>query len=371
MLIFLIGSLLLVFIYGGLIFWIWKGFGQSKVHFTPDSKQNCVSIIVAARNEAAGIQKCIQSILKNDVAGQNFEMIIIDDHSTDNTYALAAAFTSSTVKVVKLPDGITGKKSAIQYAVSQAKNDIILCTDADCEVEHCWISAHLDAYSNKEVAFCTGVVLPKHTGSKLYNFQWLDFASTMTITANGIFRNKYYLANGANMSFRKSAFLSIRGFDQNKNRASGDDIFLIQNLAKLYKVGFISAPMSAVVTKPEPSWADFFVQRKRWATKALASPDKNVMIIQGFVFFYALVTVVMLLLVFFKPMDAGLFFFILFLGKMMVDYLFLWQISNHFKRPEAMGTFLHSFLMYYVHILYSGWNAAFPSRYIWKSRTAN
>jgi cellulose synthase/poly-beta-1,6-N-acetylglucosamine synthase-like glycosyltransferase len=366
----LIGSLLLVFIYGGLIFWIWKGFKQNQFHhpFTPLNIS--LSVIIAARNEATGIQKCIQSILQNDVKGKDFEIIVVDDHSTDNTFEFAAAFTSSNVKVVKLPDGITGKKSAIQYAVNLAKHDVILCTDADCEVSTEWISGHMDAYRNEKVAFCTGLVLPKQTGSRLYNFQWLDFASTMVITANGIFRNTYHLANGANMSFRKSAFLTINGFENNKERASGDDIFLIQNLAKQYKVGFISAPMSTVVTKSEPLWADFFIQRKRWATKALASPDKNVMIIQGFVFLYALATLLTLVLVLFIPVEAGLSFFILMLGKMIVDYLFLRQVSYHFKRPEAMGTFLHSFLMYYVHILYSGWNAAFPSRYLWKSRSA-
>lgn len=371
MFIFLGGVITLWVAYSFLIFWIWKGFKSelALTNLTPAKTQRSVSIIIAARNEASVIEKCITSILKNDFPSHLFEIIIIDDHSTDQTYNLATSFQTTNLKVVSLPDGITGKKAAIQFGVHQAKNEIILCTDADCEVENSWIASHQHMYENENIAFCTGIVLSKYLATTLTNFQWLDFASTMTITANGIYRKQYYLANGANMSFRKSSFLAIRGFEQNKNRASGDDIFLVQNLVKQFEIGFISSPFSKVTTKSEITWQDFFIQRKRWATKALASPDKNVMKIQGFVFLYAVFTFFMLLLVFFKPMDAGLPFFILFLGKMMVDYLFLWQISNHFKRPEAMRTFLHSFLMYYVHILYSGWHAAFPSRYQWKSRS--
>jgi biofilm PGA synthesis N-glycosyltransferase PgaC len=371
MLIFLSGVITLWIAYSSLIYWIWKGFRQGQNHqLSPaESFPPSISIVIAARNEASGIQKCVSSILNNDFPSHLFEIIIIDDHSTDQTYDLAASFQSANLKVFRLPDGITGKKAAIQFGVNQTKNEIILCTDADCEVEKSWISSHLHAYKNENLAFCTGIVLPKQLGPTLFNFQWLDFASTMVITANGIFRKQYYLANGANMSFRKSAFLAIRGFEQNKDRASGDDIFLIQNLANQHGIGFISSPFSKVCTKSEATWKDFFVQRKRWATKALASPDKNVMKIQGFVLLYALFTLLMLPLMFFECYLFGAALAILVLGKMLTDFFFLSQVTTHFRKPEVMSSFLTSFFIYYVHILYSGWNATFPSKYAWKSRT--
>lgn len=371
MFIFLGGVITLWVAYSFLIFWIWKGFKSelALTNLTPAKTQRSVSIVIAARNEASVIEKCINSILKNDFHSHLFEIIIIDDHSTDQTYNLAASFQTANVKVSRLPDGITGKKAAIQFGVHQAKNEIILCTDADCEVEKSWISSHLHAYENENIAFCTGIVLPKYLGTILSNFQWLDFASTMTITANGIYRKQYYLANGANMSFRKSSFLAIQGFEQNKNRASGDDIFLVQNLAKQFEIGFISSPFSKVTTKSEITWQDFFIQRKRWATKALASPDKNVMKIQGFVFFYALFTLLMFILMFFQFHLFGAALAILVLGKIITDFAFLYQVATHFRKSEVMSSFFTSFLIYYIHILYSGWNATFPGKYAWKNRS--
>jgi cellulose synthase/poly-beta-1,6-N-acetylglucosamine synthase-like glycosyltransferase len=363
---------IIIIVYGILIFWIWSGFKQGfQLPFPNNDLSNYgISIVIAARNEASHIQACIESILKNNFPEHLYEVIIIDDHSTDQTYELVKSFAQANVTVITLPEGVTGKKNAIQYAINLSKYEIILCTDADGVVEKQWIAGHYQAYQNERTTFCTGIVLPNRVGTALFDFQWLDFASTMAITANGIYRKQYFLANGANMSFRKSAFLDIQGFEQNKDRASGDDIFLIQNLAKQHDIGFISFPFAKVYTKSEPSWKGFFIQRKRWATKALASPDTMVMKIQGFVFLVAIITIVTLLLTLVQPQIFGLAFAILVLGKMAVDYVFLHKVSLHFGRQEAMKSFFASFLMYYIHILYSGWHATFPSHFQWKSRTA-
>lgn len=59
----------------------------------------------------------------------------------------------------------------------------------------------------------------------LSKFQWLDFAATMAITANGIYRQSYFLANGANLSYQKHTFDQVKGFENNEILASGDDVF--------------------------------------------------------------------------------------------------------------------------------------------------
>ena len=93
-----------------------------------------VSIVLPARNEAAHISACIRSIRAS--AWPDLELIVVDDHSTDGTGALArdAAAGDSRVKIVgapELPVGWFGKQWACQSGAGHATGSLLLFTDAD------------------------------------------------------------------------------------------------------------------------------------------------------------------------------------------------------------------------------------------------
>ena len=207
----LIGVIIIAsLLYVCLIYWIlslWKikpDHEPGEALFSPN-----VSVIIAARNEEDNISKCVQSIISNDFEGRRFEIIVIDDHSEDKTKELINGLKAENVKVISLPEGHYGKKNALTLGIKEAQYPIILTTDADCVTGRNWLSSHSHNYINEKISLCTSFVLPFDDKSILSSFQFFDLASTMATTKAGIDGKQFYLANGANMSFRKDSFLSV------------------------------------------------------------------------------------------------------------------------------------------------------------------
>lgn len=91
-----------------------------------------VSVIVPARNEAASLGDCLTSLVAQQ--GVAFEIIVIDDHSTDRTSEIASSFSGSGVKLLnapELPAGWTGKNNAVAAGARIARGEWFLFTDAD------------------------------------------------------------------------------------------------------------------------------------------------------------------------------------------------------------------------------------------------
>src|SRR6185503_11374530 len=109
--------------------------------FTPndDTPGEKISIVIAARNEEENIGKLLASIGSQTYPRHLFEVIVVDDHSTDNTSAIAAGF--SFVKLIKLQfDNINSyKKKAIETGIAAASGELIVITDADCIVQPGWL----------------------------------------------------------------------------------------------------------------------------------------------------------------------------------------------------------------------------------------
>ncbi len=117
------------------------------------SVRPAVSVIVPARNEEACLAACLQSLVLQSNAGQSnaaqsnlaqntaaastgvpLEIIVVDDHSTDRTRAIASSFSSQQVRVIEagpLPAGWTGKNNAVTAGSKAARGEWLLFTDAD------------------------------------------------------------------------------------------------------------------------------------------------------------------------------------------------------------------------------------------------
>lgn len=364
-------SIIIATFYASLIWWIYQGWRQTqnKVSST-SSTQTGVSVIIPVRNEATGILQCIRSVLNNNYPAHLFEILVIDDHSTDKTAELVQSVEAVNLRYYLLSEDVTGKKRAITFGVQLARFPIILCTDGDSQVSQLWIQEHNNMYSNDNLQICSGPVLPQQFNSLLGTFQWLDFASMMAVTANGLFRNCYALSNGANLSYRKTAFIHYKGFEGNFDRASGDDIYLIQKMTRETpeSAGFLTGRNGLVTTKSESSWTDFFHQRKRWASKAMSSFDSRVKWVQGFIFAYTLCMTILIPLGIIATKLFLIPLIIILATKMVVDYLFLKRLSVSYSNLYAMQRFLPAFFIYMLHILLSGWYALVPPAYNWKGR---
>jgi glycosyltransferase involved in cell wall biosynthesis len=94
------------------------------------NREPVVSVIIPARNEEACLGGCLESLVAQ--TGVPFEIIVVDDHSTDRTREIAASFPN--VRVIEagpLPSGWTGKNNAVTTGARQASGQWLLFTDAD------------------------------------------------------------------------------------------------------------------------------------------------------------------------------------------------------------------------------------------------
>ena len=95
-----------------------------------------MSIIIASRDESANIPRLMKSLARQSYPHNKYEIILVDDHSTDNTIHLAhemAQEMALPLKIISLGDEMTayGKRAAISLGVGSAKYDTFLFTDAD------------------------------------------------------------------------------------------------------------------------------------------------------------------------------------------------------------------------------------------------
>jgi len=363
---------LLLFFYFLLLVWVWKGWSWTIHRSVADIDTNFpfVSILIPVRNEEDSIAACIDSIAVNDYPSDRYEIILVDDHSGDNTVACALSVGTQNLKIVQMPDGKSGKKAALTEGLSAASYGLIICTDGDCIVQKKWIRSHVARYKLNDLRLCTGTVLPRLNQTILGDFQWMDFAMTMAVTANGIKRQAYFLANGANMSYPATLAKVLNDEVKGTDLASGDDVFMVQAHAQKdpHSICFINDRESWVETKSEKSLADFLSQRRRWATKSMYTSDYKVIAIQAFVFMVNVVLAGLLVAAIIHPAAYLWPAVLAILFKATVDFLMLASLAVYYDRPQVLRSFVPAFFMYMVYIIYAGVMAMFPAKYHWKGR---
>ncbi len=183
-------------------------------------KKPIVSVIVPAYNEEKRIKSCLESILNQDYKGE-YEVILVDNNSTDNTVKIARKFFPM-VRIV--PESKQGVIFARIRGIKEAKGEIISFTDADSIVPEFWLSRIVKAGANPKVAGIGGTVnlIPKNS--------WISVCESLINNFNINFKTFH----GANMSFKKEAYFLCGGFLQKMNLA--EDVYLALKIRKVGKI---------------------------------------------------------------------------------------------------------------------------------------
>lgn len=244
-------------------------FWPEKVSETkPVQRVPIITILIPCRNEAENIDRLVGQ-LKN-LQFPNLELILVDDRSEDNTFELIEAARMRDQRIVPLRSPGEGKKAALEFGITHAKGEIILCSDADCSFPENWVEGMISPFEIKATQLVAGPVMVTGNGRFLGTFQQADWASILLITAYFFSKNKPLMCSGANFAYRKSAFLEVGGYEGNRDFASGDDEFLLKKIVKKFGSGscvYLPFVGNLVQTKPEPSWEALLNQRVRWAGK--------------------------------------------------------------------------------------------------------
>ncbi len=340
-----------------------KNFGLNSYPF--------ISVIIIGRNEENNLLSCIDSIANNNYPKTLFEIIYIDDYSTDKSLKILNDVKYKNFSFYELKDFLDEeninnyKKKAVEIAVSKAQGEIILQTDADTFVGKDWILSHAMKYEDKNNRFVTGPVFFKSDNSTLQQFQKYDLLTTMGVTCAGINSGLHYMANGANMSFRKEVYSS-----PTPDFASGDDMFLVQTISKNYpdSISFLKNLDGVVYTFPEKTLSDFIRQRLRWATKTKGYDSLAMKSVIILIFLMNFIVLSNILLILFWGYNQIYFTLFLLIFKLLVDILFIKSVAKFFEEKINYLSLILSLLRYPFYIVFIGTLSLFVSKYKWKSR---
>lgn len=186
-----------------------------------------VSVLIPARNEGKNIVKCIKGIINQDY--QNTEIIILDDNSTDNTYNLAASFSSPKIKTLKgkeLPKNWLGKNWACHQLSQHAKGEYFLFIDADVEVKGNVISLAIDEIEKSNAALLS--IFPTQSIKTFGEYLIVPLMNWLLLTflpLNFVYKSSnraFVAANGQFMLWRKDDYLRIGGHQIVKDKIVED-----------------------------------------------------------------------------------------------------------------------------------------------------
>jgi cellulose synthase/poly-beta-1,6-N-acetylglucosamine synthase-like glycosyltransferase len=349
------------------------GFDKIKTFIRTDEKPvTKFSIIVPFRNEEKNLQKLLKSISKLNYPKDLFEIILIDDFSTDASERVYIKWRMEnglieTTLLENLRLSNSPKKDAISRAIPILKHEWVVTTDADCTVNKNWLLT-LDNFIQKNNAeMVVGAVVYKTKNNWFHQFQQLDLLSLQGTTIGSFGIGKPFMCNGANFAYTKKLFNEIGGFGGNNKMASGDDVFLLQKALKnhSHKVHYLKNTDTIVKTKPENDLYKLFMQRVRWASKTT-----------GYSGYYSK-SLAVVVLAMNLGLVCGLWFMvygllswktllIVFSIKYFVDYLLLLK-SNQYLRKGKFIFPLASSLVYPFFSSFVGIYSLFGS-FSWKGR---
>ncbi|MFN2438326.1 MAG: glycosyltransferase, partial [Chitinophagaceae bacterium] len=255
-------------LYTSLIFFYWYHWRRIPDFEASEPDTNYfLSVLVAARNEEDNLPQLLNEILAQSYPKHLFEVIIVDDFSTDNTVKNIQPFLNQSVRVVNpLSDkNSSSKKKAIEAGVMAARGELIIITDADCLPGPGWLQTMSSFYQLKKSVFIAAPVKFTYESSVLQIFQALDFMVLQGITAASVSANFHSMCNGANLAYTKQAFLEVDGFKGIDKISSGDDMLLMYKIWKKHpqNVHYLKNKKAIVSTQPMLTWKDFFMQRRR------------------------------------------------------------------------------------------------------------
>ena len=345
------------------------------------------SIVIAARNEAhrlsdesihgllSGLAPDWQSFGRDHhevrpvAEAPPYEVIVVDDHSSDGTAEVAARFPH--VRVLVLPKGATGKKAALAYGIAHASGDWIATLDADVRVRQDWLR-HLDNATHERVAVAGPVEL--YGTSWLARWQALDFCGMMVVTGASLRAMPFAMGNGANLAFAKTAYEAVGGYASEDGRvsASGDDMVLLGKLKAKFpgQVAFAKTHGAIASTPAQATLGGFIRQRWRWSAKTGLNHQPALTLTLAIVWLFHVGLWLGLPLAFLGLLSAEVVAGA-WLTKAVCDFALLWTATDWFGRRDLLTwTYPLDSIAHAAYVAGIGLLALLPIDFEWKGRRA-
>lgn len=331
-----------------------------------------VTILIAARDEEERIRYTIDDIIAQDYPKHLTEVIIVDDHSTDNTADIIRSYAADGITLMQLQADRplnSYKKKAIAEAIERSTGDLMVATDADCRMGPNWLSTIVGYFETHDKVMISSPVTYFEEQSLFERLQTLEFSYLIGIGAAFIGNGRASTCNGANLAYRKDVFHEVGGFKGIADLASGDDELLLQKVAVKYphRIGFLKSRDAVVYTHAKHTLQEFLQQRRRWASKSTRYKDKKIVALAVCIWLFNLSLVANGLLGFYNIYFLKLFL-VQFLLKYAFEAVFLLPITAFFKRTNLVGLLIVLAPIHIIYFVYVGLIGN-TRKYSWKGRT--
>ena len=257
-------------LYISILLWLFANYKRLKMNFGGNPESLKVALIIPFRNEEQNVQR---------LAGQlaayippSWEIIWVDDHSEDSSFPLLTSWIKThghkTWQVLSAFG--PGKKRALQTGIAVSSAEIIITTDADVILGRQAFSQLLLPFTNPKIQLVAGPVISQCGAGLFEAFQRIEWASILLVTGAFFSFGRPLMCSGANLAFRKQAFIEVKGYQGNENVLSGDDEFLLKKISDRYGSSaaiFISNEKSLVFVPSAQRVKELLQQRIRWAGK--------------------------------------------------------------------------------------------------------
>lgn len=251
----------------------------------PDTEP--VSLVVCARNELANLRELLPLLLAQDYAA-GFEIVLIDDRSTDGTPLLAQQFAQHYPETIRLvtvretPAGLAPKKYALTLGIRAARHARLLFTDADCRpAGPQWLRLMQRGFSpaggGRELEKAADLVLgfsPYAARPGLLN-QLIRYETLLTGAQYLSFawRGRPYMGVGRNLAYTRAAFETTNGFASHAGQLSGDDDLWVQAaVGRGLRVAVVADPAAQTISRPAETWAAWWRQKRRHLSAGATYP---------------------------------------------------------------------------------------------------
>ena len=235
-----------------------------------------MAVIVPAYNEEKVICDCVASLLGSE--GPSFDIIVVDDGSTDCTVeAVERAFGNEPrVKLHRKPNG--GKASALNWGIAKTDAEILVAIDADTRLDADAIPVLVRHFADPAVGAVAGAVHVGNAAGLLTRFQAVEYITSQNLDRRALeIVNGITVVPGAIGAWRRSAVTAVGGYDSD-TLAEDADLTL-----KLERAGWLVVyePRAFAQTEAPETLGQFLKQRFRWMFGTLQVAFKNLRAVRG------------------------------------------------------------------------------------------
>lgn len=300
-----------------------------------------VSVIVCAKNEAENVTKFIPLLAEQNYP--DYEIVLIDDASSDDTLEIFEAFEKqySNVRLVKVQNNEAfwgNKKFALTLGIKAAKKEYLLFTDADCyPTSKDWIMNMTSQFTLHKTIILGYGAYEKIKGSFLNKIIRFETVLTAVQYFSWAKMGRPYMGVGRNLAYKREEFFKVNGFMDHMKIRSGDDDLFINQASNSKNTTICYAPESFTISAPKTTYSEWFKQKRRHVSTASFYKGFDKFQLGLFYFlqlFFFLLAIILL---------AFQFQWMIVCGLIVFRYIFTWitlgYASGRLKEKDVMYWF--------------------------------